>query len=242
MPRHARLRMVGVPFHIIQRGNNRSVCFYGDDDYQYYLQHLEIIARKQEVAIHAYVLMTNHVHLLMTAKKEEGVSQMMKQLGQRYVQYINKTYKRSGTLWEGRYRSSLVDADNYLLLCQRYIELNPVRADMVEHPGEYRWSRYCANAQDESNTLLTPHPLYEQLGNNKNQRCEHYRELFRYQVEPGIIDEIREATNSGYVLGREDFKEQIEAMLKRRVEKGKPGRPKKMKEVIIQNQQQQMEI
>jgi len=137
MPRRARLRVAGLPLHIIQRGNNRAPCFYADEDYGLYLHHLAQLASKFECAVHAYVLMTNHVHLLLTAGKEDGPSLLMKHLGQRYVQYVNKTYRRSGTLWEGRFRSSIVQRDGYALKCQRYIELNPVRASMVKHPGEY---------------------------------------------------------------------------------------------------------
>jgi putative transposase len=164
----------------------------------------------------------------------------MKYLGQRYVQYINKTYKRSGTLWEGRFKSCLVDADQYLLECQRYIELNPVRADMVEHPAEYRWSSYRANAQGGFNPLIKPHDVYEALASSQQERGRNYRELFRYQLEPGIVDEIRQATNGGYVLGREDFKEQIEKALQQRTTRGKPGRP--LKKGIGQDQQQRMEL
>ena len=160
MPRRPRLKLAGIPVHLIQRGNNRGACFFEDDDYQFYLDHLGEPCRKYRVDLHAYVLMTTHVHLLMTPKKGEGASQVMKHLGQRYVQYVNRTYRRSGTLWEGRFRSCLVGEEEYLLGCQRYIELNPVRAGMVEHPGEYRWSSYRCNAQGSANALIRPHPLY----------------------------------------------------------------------------------
>lgn len=225
MPRRARLMMAGMPQHVIQRGNNRSVCFYADEDYRYYLDKISEISKKAEVDIHAYVLMTNHVHLLMTPKHADGISRVMKNLGQRYVQYINKTYRRSGTLWEGRYRSSIVDADNYLLICQRYIELNPVRANMVEHPGEYKWSSYAANAQGKNDHTLSAHAVYQALSKNEIHRQKNYRELFRYHLEPGMIDEIRSAVNGGYCLGHERFQLQIEKALKRRVVRGKPGRP-----------------
>lgn len=142
MPRRARLRVAGLPLHLIQRGNNRSACFYADEDYTLYLHHLGELARKFRCAVHAYVLMTNHVHLLLSPVREDGPSLLMKHLGQRYVQYINKTYRRSGTLWEGRFRSSIVQERGYLLRCYRYIELNPVRAGMVRHPRDYRWSSY----------------------------------------------------------------------------------------------------
>jgi len=128
MPRKPRMYIGGLPCHVIQRGNNRDACFYSDQDYQFYLYQLGEVCRRYSVQLHAYVLMTNHSHLLMTPKDEWGISRVMQSLGRCYVQYINKTYRRTGTLWEGRHKSSLVDADRYLLACYRYIELNPVRA------------------------------------------------------------------------------------------------------------------
>ena len=151
MPRKPRFNIVGIPQHVIQRGNNREPCFYSEQDYQRYLKDLSDSAKKHDCRIHAYVLMTNHVHLLVTPMVEHGISNMMQALGRRYVYYINKNYQRSGTLWEGRYKASLIDNERYLLTCMRYIELNPVRAKMVEHPGEYPWSSYQANAQKNMN-------------------------------------------------------------------------------------------
>lgn len=231
--------MPGQPFHVIQRGNNRSVCFYAEEDYQYYLHHLGRLAEKQQVKIHAYVLMTNHVHLLMTGEKLDSLSNLMKHLGQCYVQYINRTYRRSGTLWEGRFKSCLIDADEYLLQCQRYIELNPVRAGMMDHPADYRWSSYRGNAQGKCNSLIRPHEVYEQLSKDKQKRQASYRGLFRYQLDPGVVDDIRQATHGGYVLGREDFKEQVEKMLKQRATPGRPGRPKSNQ---ANHQPQQLEL
>ena len=138
MPRKPRFNLVGIPQHVIQRGHNREPCFYAEQDYQQYLDDLKEVAKKYECCIHAYVLMTNHIHMLVTPMVDHGISNMMQALGRRYVYYINKSYHRSGTLWEGRYKSSLIDSDKYLLVCMRYIELNPVRAAMVEHPGEYQ--------------------------------------------------------------------------------------------------------
>jgi putative transposase len=151
----------------------------------------------------------------------------MKHLGQRYVQYVNRTYRRSGTLWEGRFRSCLIGEEDYFLGCQRYIELNPVRADMVKHPGEYRWSSYGHNAQGFADALLRPHPLYNHLGRSIQKRQKAYRELFRYELDPGLVDEIRSATNGGFVLGTERFQKEIAAMLGRRTWRGSPGRPNK---------------
>ena len=155
----------------------------------------------------------------------------MKALGQRYVQYINRTYRRSGTLWEGRFRSCLTQQETYLLACQRYIELNPVRAGMVTHPAEYRWSSYRANAQGEPDALVQAHPIYAALGLDAQSRQAAYRELFRYELDPGQVDEIRQATNGNYALGNSSFAEQVTAALGRRATPGKSGRPRKMAEV-----------
>lgn len=227
MPRHARLAVAGIPWHIIQRGNNRSACFYVEDDFRFYLITLHEQAVKHGCHIHAYCLMTNHVHLLLTPDRSDSAGLLMKHLGQRYVQYVNRTYRRSGTLWEGRFRSCLTQEESYVLACYRYIELNPVRAGMVEHPGEYRWSSYTFNGQGVHNPALTPHPLYLALGSDAESRSREYRELFRAHLESALIDEIRQATNSNYALGSTRFCEEIEAMLQRRATPGQPGRPVK---------------
>lgn len=227
MSRRARLVVPKVPLHIIQRGNNRQACFFDEEDYQRYLSWLKEYAEQTGCAVHSYVLMTNHVHLLITPDSSSSPGQLMKLLGQRYVQYINRCYKRSGTLWEGRFRSSLVEEESYLMACTRYIELNPVRAGMVEHPADYRWSSYLANAQGESNTVITPHDLYLALGRGKISRSKAYRKLFLSELDPKLMDEIRAATNGNYALGHQKFHEEIAAMLKRRVTPGKAGRPVK---------------
>ncbi len=231
MPRLPRLKLPDTPLHIIQRGNNRSVCFAADEDYRFYLDHLAEISAKVGVAIHAYALMTNHVHLLVTPQDAEGASQLMKRLGQRYVQYFNRVYQRTGTLWEGRFRSCVVGEKDYFLGCQRYIELNPVRAAMVAHPGEYRWSSYGANAQGDASALIRPHPVYAGLGLTDEERRAAYRELFRYELDPGLVDEIRQVTQGGLVLGSDHFAEQVAALAGRRTRRGKAGRPCKAPEV-----------
>jgi putative transposase len=174
--------------------------------------------------------MTNHVHLLLTPSTAEAAGELMKRLGQCYVQYINRTYRRSGTLWEGRFKSCLTQEESYFLSCCRYIELNPVRASMVNHPAEYPWSSYRANAQGEANKVLAAHPLYTSLGSSKSERNSAYRELFRYQLDPGVVDEIRAATNGNYVLGNREFQAQVAKALGRRVTPGKSGRPCKQGE------------
>jgi putative transposase len=227
MPRRARLAVEGIPWHIIQRGNNRTACFYCADDYHRYLKYLAEQAAKYGCDIHAYCLMTNHVHLLIMPMRQDGAGLMMKHLEQRYVQYINRTYRRSGTLWEGRFKSCLAQSEHYLLACYRYIELNPVRTGMVEHPPDYPWSSYRFNGQGMANALLSQHPLYRALGQSSGERCRQYRELFREHLEPELINEIRQATNGNYVLGDARFRAEIEAMLHRRVTPGKAGRPVK---------------
>lgn len=226
MPRRARLCVAGIPWHIIQRGNNRAVCFYAEEDYRCYLDHLGTQAKRYGCAIHAYVLMTNHVHLLLTPQKIESAGLMMKHLGQRYVQYINRSYRRSGTLWEGRFRSCLVQSEDYFLECSRYIELNPVRAGMVKHPHDYRWTSYHANGDGKPDSLIVPHAEYFGLGLNEEERRANYKALFRAHMEPEVVKEIREATNGNYALGTSKFQEEIAHMLARRVVRGSAGRPK----------------
>lgn len=170
MPRRARIAISGIPRHIIQRGNNRSACFYADEDYQRYLDTMQELTDRYGCSIHAYVLMTNHVHLLLTPKRTDSASLFMKHLGQRYVQYVNRTYRRSGTLWEGRFRSCLTQKEDYVLTCYRYIELNPVRADMVSHPQDYRWSSYRVNGEGKPSSLLRPHSEYLHLGRDEGER------------------------------------------------------------------------
>jgi putative transposase len=226
MPRKPRFNLMGIPQHVIQRGNNREPCFYAEEDYRWYLDDLREVAEKYHCRIHAYVLMTNHVHMLVTPMVEHGISQMMQALGRRYVYYINKTYKRTGTLWEGRYKSSLIDSDRYLLTCMRYIELNPIRANMVSHPGEYKWSSYQANARNGIDPLIENHPLYMALGPTDEIRQSVYRELFRHHIDNETLHDIRESLNHELVLGCSYFKEKIEKMTERQTRLGQPGRPR----------------
>ena len=191
----------------------------------HYLDCLRDACRRYHVAAHAYVLMTNHVHLLMTPSDGDGISRVMQSVGRRYVQYINFEYRRSGTLWEGRHKASLVDAENYLLTCMRYIELNPVRANMISHPADYRWSSYRANAQGEHSPLLEPHPVYRALGSEINQRHYYYRCLFEHQLDNKDLHAIRKAIQFSTPLGNDRFKQQIEAALGRSTGFAKRGRP-----------------
>jgi putative transposase len=227
MPRRSRIIVPGIPLHIIQRGNNRQFCFFTDEDYLLYIDWLKKYAKGADCLVHAFVLMTNHVHLLLTPEKPDSAGNLMKRLGQRYVQYINRTCNRSGTLWEGRFRSCIIQQEEYLLTCQRYIEMNPVRARIVKHPGEYKWSSYQANGLGGKFDFIYPHPVYKRLGQTDAERMTAYRELFRYELQPDEIDKIRKSTNGNFALGNNRFQEEISEMLGRRVIPGKPGRPRK---------------
>jgi putative transposase len=227
MPRRPRIHLAGLPLHIVQRGHNREACFFAEEDYHTYRHWLGEALAASACVLHAYVQMTNHVHLLLTPPEPEAVSQLVMSLGRRYVQYINKTYRRTGTLWDSRYKSSLVQADNYLLLCQRYIELNPVRAAMVADPANYRWSSYRANGLGQDDPLLTPHPVYSALGGTESQRLAAYRALFRPELDGDAISDIRMALDQGQPLGDSRFLASIELATGQRREARPRGRPRK---------------
>ena len=215
MARQRRFVLPGQPQHVIQRGNNRDVTFVDEEDYRVYLEALGTACRRFGCAVHAYVCMTNHVHLLMTPHTETAIGQVMQSLGRKYVQYFNYRYQRTGTLWEGRYRASLIDAESYLLVCYRYIELNPVRAGMASHPGACRWSSYRRNAQGESDDLIVEHDVYRRLAPDPQVRREAYRALFDAQIPSMTLDMIREATNRAWTLGDDRFRQRIEALCRR---------------------------
>lgn len=227
MPRRPRIHLPGLPLHVVQRGHNRDACFFGEGDYQAYRQWLGEALQATDCQLHAYVLMTNHVHLLLTPPSPEAVSRLMISLGRRYVQYINRTYRRTGTLWDSRYKSSLVQADSHLLLCQRYIELNPVRAAMVDDPAHYRWSSYRANGLGQADLLLRPHAVYAALGNGEGERLVAYRALFRPELDADAIGDIRLALNQGQPLGNSRFLDSIEKATGQRCEIRPRGRPRK---------------
>jgi len=226
MARKPRIFLPGVPQHVVQRGNNREPCFFSEEDYRYYLECLSVASKKYGCQIHAYVLMTNHVHLLVTPEEDYALSDMMQSLGRRYVRYINHSYKRTGTLWEGRFKTSLVQSEQYLLTCGRYIELNPVRANMVQTPDEYKWSSYAHHAWGKDDGCLTGHAVYQQLGSSSEQRQHAYRELFRNHMDNDLLHEIRDALNHESIFGSSYFKDKIERVLKRHIRPGKPGRPR----------------
>ena len=226
MPRRPRIHLDGVPLHIVQRGHNREPCFFAEADYHTYLHWLGEALQKERCALHAYALMSNHVHLLLTPKCAESVPRLIIALGRRYVPYINTTYRRTGALWDSRYKSSLIQAETCLLACQRYIELNPVRAAMVDNPAHYRWTSYRANALGQENAHLTPHPVYLALGRDDKQRQAAYRALFRTPLDKAAIDDIRLALNQNQPLGNQRFYARIEKLTGERREAKPRGRPR----------------
>jgi putative transposase len=226
MPRRPRVHLDGVPLHIVQRGHNRQPCFFAEEDYRSYLHWLGEALGEADCKLHAYVLMTNHVHLLLTPKKAQAVPKLVIFLGRRYVQYINRSYRRTGTLWDSRYKSSLIQAETYLPTCQRYIELNPVRAAMVNDPAHYRWSSYRSNALGKADLRLTAHPLYEAMGRSDKDRQAAYRALFQSHLDRAAIDDIRLALNQSQSLGNERFYAKVEKMTEVRREAKPRGRPR----------------
>jgi len=192
-----RVIIPGQPVHVIQRGNNRGKVFFTPKDGAYYLEWLDEAARKFGVAIHAYVLMTNHLHILATPSDDTGLGKTMLTVGTRYTRYINTTQTRSGTLWEGRYRSALITSDAYLLACMRYIELNPVRAGLAPEPGAFRWSSYKRNGLARADAIITPHPLYQALGATDEMRSTAYQALVAESLGADVLSNIRNATNWG---------------------------------------------
>jgi putative transposase len=226
MPRRARLSVAGNPHHVVQRGNNRACCFFSERDYRFYLGCIQEEAENHRCAVHAYVLNPDHVHLLVTPDTEDALSPMMRSLGSRYVQYVNHVHRRTGTLWAGRFRSSIIDSERYLLTCYRYIELDPVRLGLVVHPGDYRWSSYGCHARGFASSLIRDHPLFLALGATREERARAYRELFGRPIGEREIAEIRTSWKTGLVLGGDTFKDEIERVVARPVRPGKCGRPK----------------
>lgn len=216
MARQPRYLLPGYPQHVIQRGNNRSILFASTGDYRFYLNTLGDACRRHGVQLHAWVLMTNHAHLLMTPDMDKGISNAMQSLGGRYVRYFNALHGRTGTLWEGRFKATLVDTDEYLLTCYRYIEENPVRAGMVSSPAGYPWSSYRHNALGEPDPLVRPHESYLALGDSNDAQRRAYLSIFDRPLAAETLSEIREATNKGWVLGGDRFRKRIDALVNRR--------------------------
>lgn len=225
--RRPRLELPGVPQHITHRGVNRGATFIDDEDFAAYLQALERVSGEQGISIHGYVLMTNHVHLLVSAEVAGAVSRMMQALGRRYVRAFNKCYGRTGTLWEGRYKSCLVDSDRYLLACLRYIELNPVRAAMVAQPWDYRWSSVHGHLRLRADARLTPHAGYLALGRDASERETAYRRVLMEALSGEVLAEIRSHMQQERALGSPAFRSMVEKALNRPVEVRPQGRPRR---------------
>jgi len=212
MPRKPRVNLKDIPQHVIQRGNNHQACFFTTQDYTVYLDKLREYSIRHKVSVHSFVLMTNHVHLLMTPESKCGVSELMQALGRYYVRYFNQTHDRTGTLWEGRFRSALVESERYFLTVSRYIELNPVRAKMVCDPARYPWSSYQANALGKEIKLLKPHECYLSLGSSAENRRVAYKALFKHSIPESTLSQIRIAANKCWALGNTNFINQVEKL------------------------------
>ncbi|GAB3773155.1 transposase [Ramlibacter monticola] len=226
MARLPRLTVPGYPHHIIQRGNNRQPIFGDKADYELLLGLIDEHARKQHVALHAYVLMSNHFHLLATPETAEGIPQMMQAVGRRYVRHYNLRHARTGTLWEGRYRSTLIQAERYLLACMVYIDLNPVRAGMVVDPADYPWSSHQHYVGRRSDRLVTPHPLYWELGNTPFARDQAYADLVRTGVSQAQQQALTDSVLRGWALGEPDYVADLQRRTERRVTRSQAGRPR----------------
>lgn len=227
MARLPRFFVQGETLHVIQRGNNRIPIFSANHDYLFFLDCLQQASTEHGLVIHAYVLMRNHVHVLASPHHEASLPKTFQSVGRRYVQHFNHVYKRTGTLWEGRYRATLIDSERYLLTCMRYIELNPVRAGMVAHPADYPWSSYGPNAAGAWNALITPHEVYLRLGQSIEERNNAYKQLFQAQLSDTDVEAIRDATQKAWVLGSNPFRTRIEARADRRATPLSRGRPAK---------------
>jgi putative transposase len=230
MPRAPRLDLAGIPQHVVQRGVDRRPCFVLEIHYLEYLRHLRERANDVGCEVHAYVLMCNHVHLLVTPLETGGVGHLMQSLGRRYVGFFNLTMARTGTLWEGRFKSCLVDSEAYVLRCYRYIELNPVRAGIVQHPGAFRWSSFGHNGNGRVDPLITTHSAYATLGSTDLVRAEAYRAIVAQGCLPGEADSIRAMTSRQRIFGSDEFRREMEAKFDRPMGLARRGRPRAVSE------------
>lgn len=237
MARLPRLYVGGMTQHIIVRSKFQNDIFLKEEDFQYYLSCLEDAAVRYRCAIHAYVLMPNHVHILATPETKQSLSRMLQSIGRRYAQYFNQSFDRSGSLWDTRYKATVIDSKQYLLTCMRYIELNPARAKLVKHTKAYPWSSYLHNALGDNNPCLSEHKLYRKLGQSAPARQAAYRSLFKGRLPKADVDAIVEATNKGWALGDEQFREWLQAFTDRRVKPLPKGRPRLHKTSHTQPQQ-----
>lgn len=225
MARLPRLVIAHQPHHVIQRGNDRQLIFRDNDDYLAFLEWLRDAAKQFNVAIHAYVLMPNHLHLLASPSEPTGLARTMQWIGRQYVPYFNRKYSRVGTLWQGRYKATVIDSEQYFMTCSRYIELNPVRAGLAADPGEYPWSSYMHHVGVKLDSLISDHPLYWALGNTPFGREAAYKALIEQALTSAEVSELTDATLKGWALGSEQFKVALERQANRRVRPAKRGRP-----------------
>jgi putative transposase len=230
LPRMPRIVLAGQAHHVIQRGNNRQAVFFADEDRRVFLDKLGEALAKEGCALHAYVLMTNHIHLLVTPDRDEGIGRLLQSVGRSYVGYVNRTYQRTGTLFEGRFKSTIVDAEDYVLACYRYIEANPLRAKMVGRAGEYRWSSHGRNAEGRPDPLVREHEVYRSLGRAAEARAQAYRQIFDEGLSEEFLTTLRDATQRGWVPGRDRFRQEVEEALGRRLSPPVRGRPRKTAE------------
>lgn len=225
MARLQRAAPVGIPIHILLRANNRQQCFKASSDYAAFLWWLREYSEKYQVDVHAWVLLEDHLHLLSTPNTAGGMSRMIQALGRQYVRFFNQQNLRTGTLWEGRYRSCLVQPGNYLLEVCRYIEMNPIRLSLVNYAGDYNWSSFQVNAKGKPSALCKQHAEYLKLGETKQDRIEKYLAYCEQTTNEELLKEIRDSTNKGLAIGDESFKMEVEKMTGRRVRPLKSGRP-----------------
>ncbi len=233
MARTSRLVVPNQLHHIIQRGNDKQMIFHDADDYLAFLDWMRAASVQFKVAVHAYVLMSNHLHLLVTPSDEQGLGRMMQWLGRFYVPYFNRKYDRTGTLWQGRFKTSVIESERYFLLCSRYIETSPVRAGLVPHPSGYSWSSYAHHVGDKTDSLIVDHPLYWALGNTPFEREAAYKQLMAQAVTPEEVDGLHQAVLKGQVLGSESFKINLEKRTNRLIRPAKRGRPFKQKTIAL---------
>jgi putative transposase len=227
MARLPRLVVPDQPHHVIQRGLDHRQIFQDAADHEFFLKWLREAAKMFKVAIHAYVLMPDHVHLLVSPADETGLARMMQWIGRQYVPYFNRKYNREGTLWKGRYRATVIDPESYFMTCCRYIELNPVRCEMVAEPADHQWSSYLHHIGAKQDPVVTDHAKYWALGNTPFDREAAYKELSERPLKADEVEQIRRATEKGWALGSDEFKETLAKKTARRLSPAKKGRPVK---------------
>lgn len=229
MPRTSRIVLACYPHHIIQRGHNRQAVFVTDGDYLYYLENLREWKEVYGCKIYAYCLMMNHVHLIMDPGKEaRNLASLMKRVAGRYTRHVNRHERRTGSLWEGRFKSSPISTDEYLLACCRYVELNPVRAGIVADPADYRWSSYGAKTGSRKEEWLDDDPCYLLLADSEGMRAEKYASWVKETIAAEELELIRKSIQRGQLTGSHRFVDEIEKKIERRVEFRGPGRPRKV--------------